>query len=140
MKTAQSNKSISSINEASQLAAQLSTLAQANLSEGRSITIHRLNWLEFESLWSELSALLTALLAADEKSGPEQILEQLSSAPAFVLKLAGLAARIEEVELAKWNFDDVLLLCAAALEMNFVEGAGLRSFFTAVGKLAGEGA
>jgi len=41
-----------------------------------------------------------------------------------------------EVSRLNWLFDDVLLIAAALVELNFVETAGVRSFFTALGRLA----
>jgi hypothetical protein len=56
-----------------------------------------------------------------------------------VLKLTQQATGIAEAELAQWHFDDVLLLAAEAIRLNFTEPAGLRSFFLSASGLLGRG-
>ena len=63
---------------------------------------------------------------------------ELAQAPALTLKLVSLTTELAESELARLCFDDVLALAAAALELNFVQGAGIRRFFTALSALAAD--
>ena len=135
----QVSKSVTNIVAASSEAASLSNQRTVQLPGGRSVTIHRLSWIEFEALWTELSALVAALLALDENAALEGIGDQLNMAPSFVLKLASISARCSEKELSAWYFDDVLTVAGAALQLSFAEGAGVRSFFTALSELSGVG-
>jgi len=121
--------------EASAAVASLPGEATVAISSGEHVTVRRLSWLQFEVAWADLAILLSALLAAGEDAPAEELLAQLTGAPATVLKLASLSSRLGESELAQWHFADVLSVAAAAIQLNFVDSAGVRSFFSALGKL-----
>jgi hypothetical protein len=127
------------IAEASMQAASLAASRELTLPNGKSAFVKRLSWLQFESLWTDLAGLLAALAAAGEAPADEEVMAQLSSAPACALRLASLSGGQAETELARWDFESVLALAAAALELNFVESAGVRSFFAALARLAQAG-
>lgn len=127
------------IAEASRQAAKLSASRDVSLPDGRAATVKRLSWMQFEMLWVELAGLLSALAAISDNASDEELLGQLTSVPACALRLASLSAGYSEADLARWDFDSVLIVAAAALELNFVEGAGVRSFFGALARLAQAG-
>jgi hypothetical protein len=137
---------------ASAQAAAIPESIEVPLSSGASATVHRLSWLQFEALWSDMAGLLTALAEvpvgpqARRYSSPEDEAEYrpaagptiqaaLAAAPQFVLRLAAQCLRLGEGEVAAWPPADVLACAAAGLELNFIQPAGVRSFFTAVGRL-----
>jgi hypothetical protein len=128
------------IAEASLQAANLPASREVMLPNGTTALVKRLSWLQFESLWSELAGVLAALAAADEDGAANELAQQLSGAPACALRLASLAGGYAEAELARWDFASVLALAGAALELNFTESAGVRSFFGALARLAQAGA
>ena len=127
------------ITEASQAAANLNQQREVSLPGGKAAVVKRLSWLQFETLWVDLAGLLAALAAAGEAPSDEELLGQLAGAPACALKLASLSGGYAEAELARWDFDSVLVLAAEALLLNFVDGAGVRSFFGALARLAQAG-
>ena len=134
-----SNNEPATITEASAAVAALPDSLPVTLSDGRRLKVKRLSWLKFEAVWAELAALLTAVLAAGEDAGEEELLARLSGAPAAVLRLVCLSTGAAEGDAARWPFDDVLMVGAAALRLNFIDSAGLRSFFAALGSLAAAG-
>ena len=111
---------------------------EVKLSATKTVVVKRLSWIQFEALWGELASLFAALLGSGEELDLEQLATELASAPAFVLKLTALSTSTAETELAAWNFDDVLAVAAAAIELNFNQPKGLRDFFCAAAKLAGQ--
>jgi hypothetical protein len=125
--------------EASAAAANLPAERELTLPSGKPVVVKRLSWLQFETLWVDLAGLLAALAAAGDAPSDEELLGRLAGAPACALKLASLAGGFGEAELARWDFDSVLALAAAALQLNFVDGAGVRSFFGALARLAQAG-
>lgn len=131
-------KKPNNINQASAQVAQLPTSQEVKLSGNKAAVVKRLSWIQFEALWAELASLFAAVLGNGENLDTEQLAAELSSAPAFVLKLAALASSTPEAELASWNFDDVLAVGAAAIELNFNQPKGVRDFFCAAAKLAGQ--
>lgn len=134
-----SNQEPTTISEASAAVANLPDCCLVTLSSGRQVEVSRLSWLKFEAVWAELAALLTALLAAGEDAGEEELLARLAGAPSAVLRLVCLSTGAAEGDAAGWPFDDVLAAGAAALRLNFIDSAGLRSFFAALGSLAAAG-
>jgi hypothetical protein len=127
------------ITQASAAVAALPDSCPVTLSGGQQLEVRRLSWLAFEAVWAELAVLLTAVLTAGEDAGEEEILARLSGAPATVLRLACLSTDVAEGDAARWPFDDVLAVGAAALRLNFIDSSGLRSFFVALGSLAAAG-
>jgi hypothetical protein len=121
--------------EASAAVTSLPDEAAVAISSGERVAVRRLSWLQFEVAWADLAILLSALLAAGEDAPAEELLAQLTGAPAVVLKLASLSSGLSETELAQWHFADVLSVAAAAIQLNFVDSAGVRGFFSALGKL-----
>lgn len=121
--------------EASAVVADLPAEVTVAVSTGIVITVRRLSWLQFEAAWADLAILLSALLAAGEDAPAEELLAQLSGAPTAVLKLASLSSGLSDTELAQWHFADVLSVAAAAIQLNFVDSAGVRGFFSVLGKL-----
>ena len=128
----------SDVVEASAAVSALPATAEVTLSTGRRIDVCRLDWLKFELVWAELSSLLAALLSGAEEPTAATYQAELAQAPALTLKLTSLSTGLAESELARLCFDDVLVLAAAALELNFVQGAGIRRFFSAVSALAAD--
>jgi len=104
---------------------------------GRQVNVHRLNWLQFELLWTEVAALLALLAQDNSAEGDAQLAAQLASTPQFVLKLVQQSTGLGEQELAQWRYDDVLAVAAEAIRLNFTDSAGLRSFFLSASELAG---
>jgi hypothetical protein len=127
------------IHDASRAAATAPRSIEVELSGGRRRTVRRLNWLQFSALWPAVAALISELTAGGgdntEASGTG---ERLSGIPAFLSRLAVLAGDIDERELDGFDLDDVLAVAAAALELNFVSGAGVRRFFGAASHLVAE--
>ena len=132
----QQTNQLDNIVAVSSAVARLPLSAVCELSGGREIAIHRLTWLQFEALWSELAELLGALLAMRDDVPSEELAGRLAGAPAFVLKLSCLSSGLAEAELAGWAYDDVLALSAAALRLSFSDSAGLRDFFSALAAVA----
>lgn len=124
---------VTNIHEASAAALLLPQSSAVLLSDGQSVTLQRLSWLHFETLWQELAGMLAPLL--DGGAAAEEITQALLGAPACLLRLCSLSSGISETELAARPADDVLALSAAAVELNFVQGAGLRSFFAVAAQL-----
>ncbi len=122
-------KKPANIIEASREAANLEQNCKCILADGKTILIRRLNWLEFEAVWSELSPLLASLLTAEGGTAPDQLAGELASAPAAVLKLAGYSSGLGEQELSAWHYDDVLTVAAASLRFSFISSKGLQDFF-----------
>ena len=129
-------KQITSISAASKAAGALCAEREVLLPGGRRVRICRLSWIKFELLWEELALLLAALLAEGDDSAAESIGLRLAGAPAFAIKLCCLSADMAESELSSWSFDEVLALAAECLSLNFAESAGVRDFFTALGRLS----
>ncbi len=125
--------------QASVMAASLPHQREVQLPDGTIAIVKRLSWMQFEMLWVELAGLLAALAAAGEAASDEELLGRLAGAPACALRLASLSAGHSEADLARWDFDSVLSLAGAALQLNFLDGAGVRSFFGALAKLAQAG-
>jgi hypothetical protein len=122
--------------EASRAAANLPDHIKLDVSRERQVIVSRLSWLKFEAVWADLAGLLAVLAGTAEDAGEEELLASLASAPQVVLKLAELTSGISERELADWPFDDVLVVAAAAIKLNFIDSAGVRDFSSALGKLA----
>ncbi|MCH7472195.1 hypothetical protein IIA79_04505 [bacterium] len=118
--------------DASEAVANLPQSVQASLANGGTVTVSRLSWVKFESVWGELAVLLGAFLAGDGQPTPEALARQLAGAPAFVLKFCSMCTGVAETDLACWHFDDVLAVAAAGLRLNFTESAGVRDFFGAL--------
>jgi len=140
---------LDNITDASAAVAALPGSVSVELAGGRSVTVRRLSWIQFELLWSELAALLSQLANLDPSSAALQptggallaaddLAARLSGAPAFVLKLASLSAGQPEAELSGWGFSDVLAVAAAALRLNFVDSAGVRDFFAVLALAASQ--
>lgn len=141
---------ITNIHEASAATLLLPQSLAVMLSGGRSVTITRLSWLQFEAVWQRIASIAAAVLSAEAtpagltsaaapdsgESAAERLGQALAAAPACVLSLVVLCSGISEPEAAALPADDVLALGAAALELNFNQGAGLRSFFAAAAQLA----
>jgi hypothetical protein len=92
------------------------------------VAIRRLSWLAFEALCQDLFTLCGPLLAQPELES-DQLVLKLAAAPTLMLKLAALSTAIPETQLSAWDCDDILAICARSLSLNFIETAGLRSFF-----------
>lgn len=122
--------------EASAAVAGLPDSCPVILADGTEVQIQRLSWLKFELIWTDLAAVLAALLAAGDDATPEQLLGSLGMAPGVVLKLVCLTTGRAESVVANMSVDDVLEMAAAAIQLNFVNSAGVRGFFTQVAKLA----
>ena len=121
-----------SIVDASRQTANLPLSMTVNLSSGQSVAVRRLNWIEFEALWSELADILGGLLSGNQAVTAEALTARLAAAPAFVLKLVGLTTSLDEGELARLPFNEVLDLAATGLQINFVLPSGVRDFFGAL--------
>jgi len=124
------------IAEVSDAVMQLDQSRTVRLGSGRRLEVSRLNWLQFEAVWPELAGVLGALACTGEDAGSQELIDRLLGAPACLLKLVVLGTELTEEEASRLDFDDVLLIAAALVELNFVETAGVRSFFTALGRLA----
>ena len=135
---AQTNR-LDNIAGVSAAVAAMPTEQRVLLSDGREVTVGRLSWLQFEALWQELAPLLAALIAAGETPDPSALTAQLAQAPPVVVSLCLLTAPLSEPELVALPYGDVLSVAAAALRLNFAEGAGVRSFFGVLGRLANPG-
>lgn len=131
-------KKPNNVNEASAQVAAMPTSREVKLAAGKTAVVHRLSWIQFEALWLELASIIAAVMGSGDELDSEQLAAELAQAPAFVLKLTALSTSLPEPELASWNFDDVLAVCAAAIELNFNEPKGVRDFFCAAAKLAGQ--
>jgi hypothetical protein len=139
---------ITNIEQASAASVLLAQSCEVLISSGQTVSVKRLSWIHFELLWNELAGLLAPLLSASlpagagaadagpANAGVPQFEAQLAAAPGFVLRLTSLCSGLSEAELAQMDCDDVLGLGAAALELNFVQGVGVRRFFAAVAALA----
>ena len=134
-----SNHEPTTVTEASAAVAALPDSLPVTLSSGQQLEVRRLSWLAFEAVWAELAALLSALLAAGEEAGEDELTARLSGAPAAVLRLVCLSTGAAEGDAANWPYDDVLAVGAAALRLNFIDSAGVRSFFAALGSLVAAG-
>jgi hypothetical protein len=138
------SETINNIHQASAATMLLPQSCEVILSGGNMLTVKRLSWIHFELLWNELAGLLAPLLlgsantdsSASGSGGSGQFGEQLVAAPGCVLRLVSLCSGLSDSELAAMSCDDVLALGAAALDLNFVQGAGIRSFFAVLGQLA----
>ncbi|MCC7477043.1 hypothetical protein IT575_01175 [bacterium] len=126
---------VTSIHEASAAALLLPQSIEVLLSDGRQVSLRRLSWLHFEALWQELAGLLAPLLEGGSADRAE-LTQALLAAPACLLRLCSLGSGIPESELAQRSADDVLALSAASIELNFIQGAGLRSFFASAAQLS----
>jgi hypothetical protein len=93
--------------------ANLPEYVEVQLSGDRRVTVCRLSWLKFETVWAEMSGLLAALAGAAADAGDDDLLASLHGAPAVVLKLVALTTGQSEQLLADWPFDDVLAAAAA---------------------------
>jgi hypothetical protein len=135
---------------ASAQAAAIPEFIEIALSSGAGVAIHRLSWLQFEALWSELAQMLGALAevpvgvelappspqaAAQGGASSAPTQSALLAAPQLVLRLASQCLRLPESDVARWPPADVLACAAAGLELNFIAPAGVRDFFAAVGRL-----
>jgi len=133
------NEQINDIAAASAAVARLPETRAVELSDGRRVNVHRLSWLDFEAVWTDWAGLLSALLAAGDDADEQELLGRLAGAPQAVLRLAAQCTRMTDAELARWPLADVLAVAAAALRLNFIDSAGVRDFFGALGGLAGAG-
>ncbi len=131
-------KKPNNINQASAQVAAMPSSLEVRLPGNKTVVVSRLSWIQFEALWTELAALFATVLSSGDELDTDQMAAELSGAPAFVLKLTALSTSTSETELAGWNFDDVLAVCAAAIELNFNQPKGVRDFFCAAAKLAGQ--
>lgn len=122
--------------EASAAAINLPAARMVTLSDGRACSIQRLSWIKFEVVWTDLAGLLNALAQVSADAGSEELLGALAGTPSALLKLVVLSTDLTEPAAAGLPFDDVLALGAAAINLNFVDSAGVRSFFSALGGLA----
>lgn len=126
---------ITNIAAASAATAQLPASSDVRLPGGAKVRVARLTWLQFEAVWSELAGLLAQIAATPDAGDPQQLAQALASAPTLLLKLCALCTPLSDTELAALAYDDVLALAAAVLELNFIDSAGVRGFFTAAAKL-----
>jgi hypothetical protein len=131
------NPEITTIAAASSAAAALAQSRSVRLAGGRAVDVRRLSWLQFEAAWAEIAPLIGALAALPEQPGAEQLAGAFADAPSLVLRLCALSTGLAEPELAGLSLDDVLMLSAAMVQLNFVEGAGVRDFFAALLALPG---
>ena len=122
--------------EASAAATSLQPARNVTLSDGSVCEVGRLSWIRFEAVWTDLAGMLNALAQVDAEAGTDELLAALAGTPAALAKLAALSTDRTETELAGLPFDDVLAISAAAINLNFVDSAGVRSFFFALGGLA----
>jgi len=144
---------ITNIAEASAAAALLPPSIAVNLSSGLKIKLRRLSWHSFEKLWPKLAALLLELWtnpapepgeapAGAQTTSPEALdpgllqTQRLLAVPALLGELLTQCTELSSEELGDLPLCDVLALSAAALRHNFIETAGLRDFFIALGELA----
>lgn len=145
----QHTNQLDNIVEVSTAVSTLPGNVEVELAGGRSVTVRRLSWIQFELLWGELATLLSQLANLDPSSAilqptggalpaADDLAARLSGAPAFVLRLASLSAGQPEAELSGWGFDDVLAVAAAALRLSFIESAGVRDFFAALALAASQ--
>lgn len=133
-------KKINNIEEASRETASLPGKRTVKLTDGQDVVVWRLSWLKFEALWGELSSLLATLLAEGAEADAARMASELAGAPQFIVKLVSLSTNLPDTELARWGFDDVLAVGAEALQLNFVESSGVRSFFTALSAITQDAA
>ena len=148
--------SINTINQASLAAASLPETIHVALSSGVKLKLKRLSWIAFEALWPKLTELLldlwpdssgsaapqTGTAQVEAEPGPAtldrsaRLSQRLVGIPGLLSELLCHCSELSAEEIAELPLCDVLALGAAALRLNFIETAGLRDFFAALGELA----
>jgi hypothetical protein len=73
----------------------------------------------------------------DSRTADDGLPAALAAAPQLVLRLAAFSLGETELELADWPPCDVLAVAGAALDINFIQPAGVRAFFSSVAQLGG---
>jgi hypothetical protein len=132
-----SSSDITSFTAASAAAAQLAPQTELTLPGGVAVHVKRLSWLEFETAWAGLSALLSAIANTPADAAPEQYAQALCGAPGCVLKLCALSTELTPAQLSALPYDSVLAIAAETLALNFIDNAGVRRFFAVMARLPG---